>query len=129
VRAAAVEIDLAASNLSKSPQSVAHLLNEINNSPDSRSLTLWRLGALGNRGVEPAIVLATLLRYAHDSSQQTRFWAVEGLAMPTIHRPASRSWPTTAERSASARHVTRRVPECCKRTAAHRSAATAQSPR
>ncbi len=81
VRAAAVEIDLAASNLSKSPQSVAHLLNQINNDPGSRSLTLWRLGALGNRGVEPAIVLATLLRYAHDSSQQTRFWAVEGLAM------------------------------------------------
>jgi len=81
VRAAAVEIDLAASNLSKSPQSVARLLNQINNDPGSRSLTLWRLGALGNRGVEPNIVLATLLRYAHDPSQQTRFWAVEGLAM------------------------------------------------
>jgi hypothetical protein len=81
VRAAAVEIDLAASNLSKSPQSVAYLLNQINNDPGSRSLTLWRLGALGNRGVEPATVLTTLLRYAHDPSQQTRFWAVEGLAM------------------------------------------------
>src|SRR6266403_4323788 len=81
VRAAAVEIDLAASNLSKSPESVTHLLNQINNDPGSRSLTLWRLGALGNRGVEPATVLATLLRYSHDSNQQTRFWAVEGLAM------------------------------------------------
>jgi HEAT repeat protein len=81
VRTAALEIDLAASNLSKSPQSVAHLLNQINNDPGSRSLTLWRLGALGNRGVEPAAVLATLLRYAHDRNQQTRFWAVEGLAM------------------------------------------------
>lgn len=81
VRTAALEIDLAASNLSKSPQSVAHLLNQINNDPGSRSLTLWRLGALGNRGVEPATVLATLLRYAHAPSQQTRFWAVEGLAM------------------------------------------------
>jgi hypothetical protein len=81
VRTAALEIDLAASNISKSPQSVARLLNQINNDPGSRSLTLWRLGALGNRGVEPATVLETLLRYAHDSSQQTRFWAVEGLAM------------------------------------------------
>jgi hypothetical protein len=81
VRTAALEIDLAASNLSKSPESVAHLLNQIHNDPDNRSLTLWRLGALGNRGVEPATVLATLLRYAHDPSQQTRFWAVEGLAM------------------------------------------------
>jgi len=108
VRAAAVEIDLAASNLSKSPQSVAHLLNEINNSPDSRSLTLWRLGALGNRGVEPTIVLATLLRYAHDSSQQTRFWAVEGLAMlgtdesidPLLSILAHDSSPKIRERAA-----------------------------
>jgi len=81
VRTVALEIDLAASNLSKSPQTVARLLNQINNDPGSRSLTLWRLGALGNRGVEPATVLTTLLRYAHDPSQQTRFWAVEGLAM------------------------------------------------
>ncbi len=81
VRVAAVEIDLVANNLMKSPQSLAKLLNQIHNDPDSRYLALWRLGALGNRGVEPATVLATLLRYSHDSNQQTRFWAVEGLAM------------------------------------------------
>ena len=81
VRVAAVEIDLVANNLRKSPQSLAKLLNQIHNDPDSRYLALWRLGALGNRGVEPATVLATLLRYSHDSNQQTRFWAVEGLAM------------------------------------------------
>jgi hypothetical protein len=81
VRVAAVEIDLVANNLMKSPQSVAKLLNEIHNDPESRYLALWRLGALGNRGVEPATVLTTLLRYSRDSNQQTRFWAVEGLAM------------------------------------------------
>src|SRR5467141_3614323 len=81
VRVAAVEIDLAANNLMKSPQSLAKLLNQIHNDPDGRYLALWRLGALGNRGVQPATVLTTLLRYAHDSNQQTRFWAVEGLAM------------------------------------------------
>src|SRR6266702_3473922 len=81
VRVAAVEIDLVANNLRKSPQSLAKLLNQIHNDPDSRYLALWRLGALGNRGVEPATVLATLLRYSQDSNQQTRFWAVEGLAM------------------------------------------------
>jgi HEAT repeats len=108
VRTAALEIDLAASNLSKSPQSVAHLLNQINNDPDSRSLTLWRLGALGNRGVEPATVLATLLRYAHDRNQQTRFWAVEGLAMlgtdesidPLLSIMAHDSSPKIRERAA-----------------------------
>src|SRR5258708_29360958 len=81
VRVAAVEIDLVANNLMKSPQSLAKLLNEIRNDPDGRYLALWRLGALGNRGVEPATVLATLLRYSRDSTLQTRFWAVEGLAM------------------------------------------------
>src|SRR5437899_1832197 len=81
VRVAAVEIDLVANNLRKSPQSLARLLNQIHNDPDSRYLALWRLGALGNRGVEPATVLNTLLRYSRDSNLQTRFWAVEGLAM------------------------------------------------
>jgi hypothetical protein len=81
VRTAAVEIDLEASNLSKSPQSVTRILKQIQNDPHSRYLSLWRLGALGNRGVEPATVLSNLLRYSHDANQQTRFWAVEGLAM------------------------------------------------
>jgi len=81
VRVAAVEIDLVANNLRKSPQSLAKLLNQIHNDPDGRYLALWRLGALGNRGVEPATVLATLLRYSRNPNQQTRFWAVEGLAM------------------------------------------------
>jgi HEAT repeats len=81
VRVAAVEIDLAANNLMKSPRSLAKLLNQIHNDPEGRYLALWRLGALGNRGVEPATVLNTLLRYSRDSNLQTRFWAVEGLAM------------------------------------------------
>jgi hypothetical protein len=81
VRVAAVEVDLVANNLRKSPQSLSRLLNQIHNDSDSRYLALWRLGALGNRGVEPATVLATLLRYSRDPNQQTRFWAVEGLAM------------------------------------------------
>lgn len=81
VRVIAVEVDLVANNLRKSPQGLAKLLDQIHNDPDSRYLALWRLGALGNRGVEPTTVLATLLRYSHDSNPQTRFWAVEGLAM------------------------------------------------
>lgn len=81
VRVAAVEIDLVANNLRKSPESLSKLLNQIENEPDDRYLALWRLGALGNRGVEPATVLATLLRYSRNVNQQTRFWAVEGLAM------------------------------------------------
>jgi HEAT repeat protein len=81
VRVAAVEIDLAANNLRKSPESIRKLLNQIPNDPGGRNLALWRLGARGNRGVEPATVLTTLVRYAHVRNQQTRSWAVEGLAM------------------------------------------------
>jgi hypothetical protein len=53
VRTAALEIDLAANNLSKSTQSVARLLHQVHSDPEGRFLALWRLGALGNRGVEP----------------------------------------------------------------------------
>lgn len=81
VRVAAVEIDLVASNLRKSPQSLAKLRHQIETDPSGRYLALWRLGALGNRGVEPANVLTTLIHYSRDANQLTRFWAVEGLAM------------------------------------------------
>ena len=81
VRTAALEIDLAANHLNKSTESIGKLLHEIHSSADGRYLALWRLGELGNRGLEPATVLSTLLRYTHDANQQTRFWAVEGLAM------------------------------------------------
>jgi hypothetical protein len=81
VRIVALEIDLAANNLLKSPQSIKKLLREIRSSQEARTLALWRLGELGNRGVEPRLVLLTLNHYAHDKNSQTRFWAVEGLAM------------------------------------------------
>jgi hypothetical protein len=81
VRVAAVEIDLVANNLRKSPQSLAKLRHQIESDPGGRYLALWRLGALGNRGVEPAAVLTTLIHYSRDANQLTRFWAVEGLAM------------------------------------------------
>src|ERR1700722_1329871 len=81
VRTAAVDVDLAANNLSKSPESVARLIQQLQRDPAGRGMALWRLGSLGNRGVEPERVLTSLLRYAHDPSEHTRYWAVEGLAM------------------------------------------------
>jgi hypothetical protein len=81
VRGAAIDVDLAANNLSKSPKTVAHLVNLIRKDPNERPFALWRLGALGNRGVQPKLVLTHLLAFARDPNEQTRFWAVEGLAM------------------------------------------------
>lgn len=81
VRTVAVEIDLAANNLSKSQQSVTLLVQRLQNEPERRPFALWRLGALGNRGVSPETVLGHLLRFRHDRDEQTRYWVVEGLAM------------------------------------------------
>ena len=81
VRAAAIEVDLAANNLSKTPRTVARLVKLIRKDPAERPFGLWRLGALGNRGVQPKLVLTHLLAFARDPNEQTRFWAVEGLAM------------------------------------------------
>jgi HEAT repeat protein len=81
VRTAAIDLDLAANNLSKSPQSVSRLILQLQHDPAGGAMTLWRLGSLGNRGVEREKVLGTLLKYAHDRSEHTRYWAVEGLAM------------------------------------------------
>lgn len=81
VRTAAVDVDLAANNLSKTPESVARLIEQLRRDPASRGMSLWRLGSLGNRGVEPEKVLHSLLTYVHDPSEHTRYWAVEGLGM------------------------------------------------
>ena len=81
VRGAAVEIDLAANNLPKSPRTVARLIKLIRKDPSERPFALWRLGALGNRGVQPKLVLSNLMAFARDRDEQTRFWAVEGLSM------------------------------------------------
>ena len=81
VRTAAVDLDLAANNLSKSPESVTRLIRQLQRDPAGRGMSLWRLGSLGNRGVEPEKVLNSLLNYVHAPSEHTRYWAVEGLAM------------------------------------------------
>jgi hypothetical protein len=81
VRTAAIDVDLAANNLSKTPASVSRLLREMESDPASVGMSLWRLGALGNRGVEPETVLKSLLLYGHSRNEHTRYWAVEGLSM------------------------------------------------
>jgi hypothetical protein len=81
VRVAAVEIDLAANQLIKAPESVEKLQRQIQSGSNERYMALWRLGALGNRGVEPSLAFRTLKLYTQSRNQELRFWAVEGLAM------------------------------------------------
>ena len=81
VRAAAIELDLAGLNVEKS----AATLNRLE--PDARygeqgprANALWRIGLLGNRGVQPARAFEILMSGIHDENVNVRYWAVEGLA-------------------------------------------------
>ena len=80
VRAAAIEIHLAAYNVEKTAESVYSRIQILESGDGDRISALWVLGLLGNRGVEPERVLQTLLRYTRDSDASIRHWAVEGLA-------------------------------------------------
>jgi hypothetical protein len=81
VRAAAIEVDLAARNREKTTAEVERL------EPDARygeqgprANALWDLALLGNRGIEPQRTAQTLLASVHDDNVNIRYWSVEGLA-------------------------------------------------
>jgi HEAT repeat protein len=81
VRAAAIEVDLAALGVAKTPASVDHLAQQAeSNESAQRVWALWTLGLLGNRGVEPERVAQILVSKLRDSDPEVRHWAVEGLA-------------------------------------------------
>jgi hypothetical protein len=81
VRAAGIELDLAAMGAIKSPATIEHLAAQAENAPRSERIwALWELGLLGNRGVEPQRVNEILLSQLRDSDPEVRHWAVEGLA-------------------------------------------------
>jgi hypothetical protein len=81
VRAAGIELELAAYNLAKTPRDAQHLMDRISSDPAARPWALWMLGAIGNRGVEPERALEILRTYSHDPNEKTRFWAVEGMSL------------------------------------------------
>ena len=82
VRAAAIEIDLAAIHVAKVASSADIFIKEAD-SPDRsvRNWGLWTLGLLGNRGVETERVTQVLIGYLHHPDPDARHWAVEGLAL------------------------------------------------
>jgi HEAT repeats len=82
VRAAAIEIDLAAMSLAKVPSNVDAFAKEAESSDQSvRNWALWTLGLLGNRGVDTERVTQILVAHLHDPNPESRHWAVEGLAL------------------------------------------------
>jgi HEAT repeat protein len=103
LRSSAVEVQLAAFGLPKSDSSVDALVRQTNSRDHSKKIwALWTLGLLGNRGVQTDRVIQVLSaqlgdserdldknqRHAKDKDEDTRRWAIEGLALigttPTI---------------------------------------------
>ena len=81
VRAAGIEVDIAARNLEKTSATVDRLEPAARSGAQGpRANALWDLGLLGGRGVEPERVVQILLGSVHDPNENVRYWAVEGLA-------------------------------------------------
>ena len=80
VRAAAIEVDLAANNVEKTAESANSRMQALDAGEGDRVTHLWILGLLGNRGIEPERAFQVLFQYAHDPDIHVRYWGVEGLA-------------------------------------------------
>jgi HEAT repeat protein len=81
VRAAAIEVDLAALRIGKNPESVERLSEQAQSGRQTQRVwALWELGLLGNRGVDPERATQVLVGQLHDTDPEVRHWAVEGLA-------------------------------------------------
>jgi hypothetical protein len=81
VRAAAIEIDLAARNVKKDAAAVDRLENVARSGEQGpRVNALWDIALLGNRGIEPIRAGEILRASLHEPNADVRYWAVEGLA-------------------------------------------------
>jgi HEAT repeat protein len=81
VRAAAIEVDIAARNLEKSLETVNRLEHDARfGEQGPRANALWDLALLGNRGLEAERAHDILVSSIRDSNINIRYWAVEGLA-------------------------------------------------
>ncbi len=81
VRAAAIDVDLAALGLKKTPETVEKLTRKAESGPQSQRVwALWEMGLLASRGVEPERVTQILVHHLQDPNPEVRHWAVEGLA-------------------------------------------------
>lgn len=86
VRASAIEVQLAAYGLTKSNSTVDALIRRADFPDHAQKIwALWALGLMGNRGVETDRVVQVLTAHLKglrkDSDEDSRRWAVEGLAL------------------------------------------------
>ncbi len=82
VRESGIEVELAAYGLAKNSASLNYLLTTAESSDHAQQIwALWALGLMGNRGVETEHVVQVLTAHLKDSHEDSRRWAVEGLAL------------------------------------------------
>src|SRR6266576_2157452 len=82
VRESGIEVELAAYGLAKNTASLEYLLKTADSPDHARKIwALWALGLMGNRGVETDRVLQVLTAHLKDADEDSRRWAVEGLAL------------------------------------------------
>ena len=80
VRAATIQLDLAAMNVAEDASSVDRLAAQAeSNDHATRIWALWTLGLLANRGIATDHITALLITHLSDSDVEARRWAVEGL--------------------------------------------------
>jgi hypothetical protein len=82
VRASGVEVELSAYGLSRNSASLEYLIETAASSDHAQKIwALWALGLMGNRGVETPLVVQVLSAHLRDVEEDSRRWAVEGLAL------------------------------------------------
>jgi HEAT repeats len=82
VRQSGIEVELAAYGLRRNLASLEYLLKSTESSDHAQKIwALWALGLMGNRGVETGRVVQVLTAHLKDSDEDSRHWAVEGLAL------------------------------------------------
>jgi len=87
VRESGIEVELAAYGLRKNSASLDYVLRWADSSDHSNKIwALWALGLMANRGVEPERVVQTLAVHLKDSDEDSRRWAVEGLALTAANK-------------------------------------------
>lgn len=81
VRAASLEIDLAARNLEKSSATIDLLEHDARfGEQGPRVNAIWDIALLGNRGVEPQRAFEIVSSSLNDSNPNVHYWAVESLS-------------------------------------------------
>jgi len=81
VRRSGVEVELAAYGLGKNTDSLNYVLHTARSKDHAKKIwALWSLGLLANRGVGTPVAVQALTAHLKDSDQDSRRWAVAGLA-------------------------------------------------